>query len=62
MSYVNSHRFSLGRLAAACIVALAVNGSVLLGFNHLAQSSDAPDANAASQSAGAQTPATQVAL
>ncbi len=62
MSYVNTHRFSIGGLAVACVLTVAINGSVLLGFNHLAQSHDTANMNAASQLAGATAPAPGVAL
>lgn len=62
MSYVNTNRFSIGGLAVACALTVAINGSVLLGFNHLAQSHDTANMNAASQLAGTAVPATQVAL
>ncbi len=62
MSYVNTHRFSIGGFVIACTLTVAINGSVLLGFNHLAQSHEIVDMNTASQSAGALVPATQVAM
>jgi len=59
MSYAKTHRFSISGFAFACILTVAVNGSVLLGFNHLAQPHDTVNANTASQLAGAVLPATQ---
>ena len=62
MSYANSHRFSIGGFAIACALTVAVNGSMLLGFNHLAQSHDAVNAHAASQLAAAIAPASKVTM
>lgn len=62
MSYANTHRFSISGFALACCLAIAINGSVLLGFNHLAQSHDTVNTNAASQLAGVAVPATQEAM
>lgn len=62
MSYANTHRFSIGGFAIACALTVLINGSVLLGFNHLAQSHDTDKMNIASQLAGAVVPATQVAM
>lgn len=62
MSYPNSPHFSIGGFAIACALTLAINGSMLLGFNHLAQSHDASKAHAASQLAGAIAPASKVAM
>ena len=53
MSYANHRRFSIAGFAIACVIALAVNGSVLLGFDRLAQSSVAVGANQLSQMAAA---------
>ena len=61
MSYPNSPHFSIGGFAIACALTLAINGSMLLGFNHLAQSHDASKAHAASL-AGAIAPASKVAM
>lgn len=62
MSYANTHHFSIGGLAIACIIAVALNGSVLLGFDQLAQSSHEAGANSLNQLAGAQAPASQATL
>jgi len=62
MSYANTHRFSISGFAFACLLTIAVNGSVLLGFNNLAQSHDTVNMNTSSQLAGAVVPATQVAM
>lgn len=62
MSYANSHHFSIGGFAIACVITLALNGAVLLGFNQLAESSHGVSANSVSQLAGAQTPASQATL
>lgn len=53
MSYANNSRFSIAGFAIACVIALAVNGSVLLGFDRLAQSSAAIGADQVSQLAAA---------
>lgn len=52
MSYANSQRFSIAGFALACAITLAINGSLLLGFDHLAQSADATAANTVSPLAG----------
>ena len=62
MSYVNRNHFSIGGFAIACVLTLAINGLMLLGFNHLAQSSDAVNKGSVSQLAASVAPATQVAL
>jgi hypothetical protein len=65
MSYARSHSFSIGGFAIACSIALAcfltiaINGSMLLGFNHLAQSHDSVTTHTASRLAGAAVLATQ---
>lgn len=46
MSYATTRHFSITGFAAAAVVALSLNGAVLLGFDHLAS---APDHNDASQ-------------
>ncbi len=62
MSYANTHRFSISGFAFACFLSIAVNGSVLLGFNHLAQSHDTVNANASGQLADASVPATRESM
>jgi len=62
MSYANSQRFSIAGFALACAITLALNGSLLLGFDHLAQSADATAANSVNPLAGAVTHDEQVTL
>jgi hypothetical protein len=68
MSYARSHSFSIGGFAIACSIALAcfltiaINGSILLGFDHLAQSRDAVAVHTASRLADAVAAATQVVI
>jgi hypothetical protein len=62
MSYASTHRFSISGFAFACCLTIAIHGSMLLGFNHLAQSHDTVSANTAGQLAGAAAPATQEAM
>jgi CHASE3 domain sensor protein len=62
MSYANTRRFSISGFAFACCLTVVINGSVLLGFNHLAQSHDTVNANTASQMADSAVPATREAM
>lgn len=62
MSYANTHRFSISGFAFACLLTISINGSMLLGFNHLAQSHDSVNTNTASQLAGTVVPTTQGAM
>lgn len=62
MSYANTHRFSISGFAFACCLCIAINGSVVLGFNHLAQSHDTVNTNVESQLAGATVAPTQEAM
>jgi hypothetical protein len=47
MSYVKKHRFSISGFAFACLITVAVHGSVLMGFDHLAQLHDTAHSNSA---------------
>ncbi len=62
MSYAKSHRLSISKLAIACVVTLAINGSMLLGFDQLAHSTDAVNASGTSQLAKAASAAGRLAL
>ena len=62
MSYASTHRFSISGFAFACCLTIAINGAMLLGFNHLAQSHDTVNANTAGQLAGVAVAAPQEAM
>ena len=62
MSYASTRHFNLAGFAAAAVIALSLNGAVLLGFDHLASASDHNDARSATNLAKANQAAKQVTL
>jgi hypothetical protein len=62
MTYSTTQRLSLSSLAIACLLAFTINGSLLMGFDHLAHAPAAACANGTSQLAGAESSAGQLAL
>lgn len=60
MLHYHPNQFRLGALVAATLIALAANGSLLLGFEHLASQGEA--ACATTQTAVAQRDSSHVAL
>ena len=62
MTYRTTQRLSLSSLAIACLLAFAVNGSMLMGFDHLAHAPAAVCANGANQLAKAANATVPLAL
>ncbi len=62
MTYSTTQRLSLSSLAIACLLAFAINGSLLMGFDHLAHTPAAVCASNSSQLATAANTTVPLAL
>ena len=62
MTYTTTRHLSIRSLAIACLIAFALNGSMLMGFDHLAHTPAAVCASGTSQLAEAASATEQLAL
>ena len=62
MNYASTQRIRISSLAIACLIAFTVNGSMLMGFDHLAHTPAAVCASGTSQLAEAASATEQRAL